>query len=73
MRTMRQATKCRTAAVALLSLGAAFLAHAAITGGSALTLLSSLAALVTGEPKQGPGLGTLSYTEAELFNPVSVF
>ncbi|MDR7299283.1 DNA-binding beta-propeller fold protein YncE [Pelomonas aquatica] len=69
---MRQATKCRTAAVALLSLGAAFLAHAAITGGSALTLLSSLAALVTGEPKQGPGLGNLSYTEAELFNPVSV-
>ncbi|MFG6432951.1 Ig-like domain-containing protein [Pelomonas parva] len=64
--------KIRTTAVALLSLGAAFLAHAAITGGSALTLLATLAALVTAEPKQGPGLGNLSYTEAELFNPVSV-
>lgn len=64
--------KIRAAAIALLTLLTAFFGHAAITGNSALAPLESLAALVGGEPKQGPGLGNLAYTEAELLQPISV-
>jgi len=48
--------KIRAAAVSLLTLCAAFLVDAAITP----------------EPARGPGLGNLAYTEAELFQPISV-
>jgi len=62
--------KIRAAAITLLTLCAlctAFLVDAAITGTGALPAAVSL---VGAEPKQGPGLGNLAYTEAELFQPI---
>lgn len=55
---------------------AAVLTHAAVQGQSPLAsmrqLASNLASLAEAPlPLQGPGLGNLSYTEAELFKPVS--
>jgi YVTN family beta-propeller protein len=60
---------------------AALLSHAAVTGQSPLASMRQLQAAVStlvaapaaqaGLPLQGPGLGNLSYTAAELFKPVS--
>ena len=61
--------KIRAAAVSLLTLCAAFLVDAAITGTSPLATVASPAAA---EPTRGPGLGNLAYTEAELFQPISL-
>lgn len=63
--------KIRAAVIALLTFFGAVLAHAAITGTSPLATMASLVALATGST-QGPGLGNLSYTEAELFQPISM-
>lgn len=53
------------------------LTHAAITGVSPMTTLSNMATAVSEAvadplPLQGPGLGNLTYTSAELFKPVSI-
>lgn len=53
------------------------LTHAAITGVSPMTTLSNMAtamaeAVAAPLPLQGPGLGNLTYTSAELFKPVSM-
>ncbi|MDQ0588818.1 RICIN domain-containing protein [Variovorax paradoxus] len=53
------------------------LTHAAITGVSPMTTLNNMATAVAEAvadplPLQGPGLGNLSYTSAELFKPVSM-
>ncbi|GER18738.1 RICIN domain-containing protein [Variovorax boronicumulans] len=53
------------------------LTHAAITGVSPMTTLNKMAtaaAAVVADPLplQGPGLGNLTYTSAELFKPVSM-
>ncbi|QNK70743.1 Ig-like domain-containing protein [Variovorax sp. PAMC26660] len=53
------------------------LTHAAITGVSPITTLSNMATAVSAAvadplPLQGPGLGNLTYTSAELFKPVSM-
>lgn len=53
------------------------LTHAAITGVSPMTTLSNMAtamaeAVADPLPLQGPGLGNLTYTSAELFKPVSM-
>lgn len=63
--------------MALLLPFAALLAHASITGVNPITTLTSMAAAVTRTseiplPLQGPGLGNLTYTSAELFKPVSM-
>jgi cytochrome c peroxidase len=55
---------------------AALLSHAAVTGQSPMVTLQNMATAVTALaadalPVQGPGLGNLSYTQAELFKPVS--
>jgi cytochrome c peroxidase len=57
---------------------AALLSHAAVNGQSPIASLRQLQAAVGGLvvqplalPVQGPGLGNLSYTAAELFKPVS--
>ncbi|KQV92837.1 LamG-like jellyroll fold domain-containing protein [Rhizobacter sp. Root1221] len=67
--------KIKRVLMAMAFLCAAFLTHAAVTGVSPLTTLnnaaSAFAALVDPAPTTGPGLGNLSYTEAELFKPVS--
>ena len=69
--------KIRYYLMALLLPFATLLTHAAITGVSPMTTLTTMAAAVTraGEaplPLQGPGLGNLTYTSAELFKPVSM-
>jgi hypothetical protein len=64
--------KIRTAAATLLTFGtlcAAFLVDAAITGTSPPAAMASPTAA---EPTRGPGLGNLAYTEAELFQPISL-
>lgn len=53
------------------------LTHAAITGVSPMTTLNNMAtamaeAVADPLPLQGPGLGNLTYTSAELFKPVSM-
>lgn len=53
------------------------LTHAAITGVSPMTTLNNMATAVAQAvadplPLQGPGLGNLTYTSAELFKPVSM-
>jgi len=59
----------RTAAVSLSSLLAVLLAHVALSAqGSSATAPSRAA----GQPTQGPGLGNLRYTEAELFQPIAM-
>jgi YVTN family beta-propeller protein len=59
----------RTAAVSLSSLLAVLLAHVAISAQGSPATQPSRAA---GQATQGPGLGNLGYTEAELFQPVSM-
>lgn len=64
--------KIRAAAIALLSLVAAFLAHAAITGTNLVTTVAALVGAAATEPIRGPGLGNLAYSESELFQPISM-
>ncbi len=69
--------KIKKLSIALMFLFMAFLSHAAMTGTNPLTTLRSAAvALVSLAAEatlpQGPGLGNLSYTEAELFHSVSI-
>lgn len=61
--------KIRAAAASLLALCAAFLVDAAISGTSPP---ATAASPVAAEPTRGPGLGNLAYTEAELFQPISL-
>lgn len=69
--------KVRYYLMALLLPFVTLLTHAAITGVSPMTTLSTMADAVTQAaedplPLQGPGLGNLTYTSAELFKPVSM-
>lgn len=69
--------KIRYYLMALLLPFATLLTHAAITGVNPMTTLTTMAAAVTQAaaaplPLQGPGLGNLTYTSAELFKPVSM-
>lgn len=69
--------KIRYYLMALLLPFATLLTHAAITGVSPMTTLTTMATAVTRAaearlPLQGPGLGNLTYTSAELFKPVSM-
>lgn len=61
--------RLRSAVMPLLALVAVVLAPAAITGTTPLAAAASAAA---GAPARGPGLGNLAYTEAELFQPISM-
>lgn len=65
--------KIRTFSVSLVFLLAAFLTHAAVTGQSPITTFNRAVAAVAAlaaEPLMGPGLGNVTYTQAELFQPV---
>jgi len=75
MRAAHGADAVRAAVLSLLTLCAAFLGHAAITGTGPLATIATIASVAspaTGEPTRGPGLGNLAYTEAELFQPISM-
>jgi hypothetical protein len=61
--------KIRVAAASLLTLCAAFLVDAAAGGTSPP---ATVASRVAAEPTRGPGLGNLAYSEAELFQPISL-
>ncbi len=51
---------------------AALLGHAAVTGQSPLATLQKVSAAAAPTlPLKGPGLGNLTYTQAELFKPIS--
>jgi DNA-binding beta-propeller fold protein YncE/mono/diheme cytochrome c family protein len=68
--------KVRSGAIALIVLLGAFLAHAAVTGTSpAQTLQRAVAAVASLAQARlaatGPGLGNLTYTQAQLFKPIS--
>jgi PKD repeat protein len=69
--------KIRYFLMAFLAPLVTLLTHAAITGVSPMTTLGNMATAVSEAvadplPLQGPGLGNLSYTSAELFKPVSM-
>ena len=69
--------KIRYYLMALMVPFVTLLTHAAITGVSPMTTLGNMAAAVSEAvadplPLQGPGLGNLTYTSAELFKPVSM-
>ncbi len=69
--------KIRYFLMAFLAPLVTLLTHAAITGVSPMTTLDNMATAVAEAmadplPLQGPGLGNLTYTSAELFKPVSV-
>jgi PKD repeat protein len=69
--------KIRYFLMAFLAPLVTLLTHAAITGVSPMTTLGNMAAAVSEAvadplPLQGPGLGNLTYTSAELFKPVSM-
>ncbi|MCR6480225.1 RICIN domain-containing protein [Variovorax sp. ZS18.2.2] len=69
--------KIRYYVMALMVPFVTLLTHAAITGVSPMTTLSNMASAVSAAvadplPLQGPGLGNLTYTSAELFKPVSM-
>ncbi|MDH6592396.1 PKD repeat protein [Variovorax sp. TBS-050B] len=69
--------KIRYFLMAFLAPLVTLLTHAAITGVSPMTTLGNMATAVAEAvadplPLQGPGLGNLSYTSAELFKPVSM-
>ncbi len=69
--------KIRYYVMALMVPFVTLLTHAAITGVSPMTTLSNMATAVSAAvadplPLQGPGLGNLTYTSAELFKPVSM-
>ncbi|RQO51223.1 hypothetical protein DBV14_17330 [Variovorax sp. KBW07] len=69
--------KIRYYLMALMVPFATLLTHAAITGVSPMTTLGNMATAVSAAvadplPLQGPGLGNLTYTSAELFKPVSM-
>ncbi|RIX82306.1 Ig-like domain-containing protein [Acidovorax cavernicola] len=69
--------KIRYFLMALMVPCVTLLTHAAITGVSPMTTLNNMASAVSAAvadplPLQGPGLGNLTYTSAELFKPVSM-
>ncbi|MFM9925761.1 Ig-like domain-containing protein [Variovorax sp. H27-G14] len=69
--------KIRYYLMALMVPCVTLLTHAAITGVSPMTTLDNMASAVSAAvadplPLQGPGLGNLTYTSAELFKPVSM-
>lgn len=69
--------KIRYFLIAFLAPLVTLLTHAAITGVSPMTTLNNMATAVAEAvadplPLQGPGLGNLTYTSAELFKPVSM-
>jgi mono/diheme cytochrome c family protein len=69
--------KIRYFLMAFLAPLVTLLTHAAITGVSPMTTLDNMATAVAQAvadplPLQGPGLGNLTYTSAELFKPVSM-
>ncbi|MBT2333443.1 ricin-type beta-trefoil lectin domain protein [Variovorax paradoxus] len=69
--------KIRYFLMAFLAPLVTLLTHAAITGVSPMTTLGNMATAVAEAaadplPLQGPGLGNLTYTSAELFKPVSM-